>query len=88
MKDSTCKYCKKYSLNTLPTRTNCSPLYDRFTCIIADVGNGGKEIIVGVAGKTYGIALNYCPVCGSKIAGNEKFIEEFNNDLFYAPPIF
>ena len=41
-----CKYCKSHSLETLPTRSNCDPLRDLFTCIIANTENGGKEIII------------------------------------------
>lgn len=78
-----CKYCKDYSLLSLPVRTNCNVLQECFTSLIADMGNGGKELVIHHNGKALGIPLNYCPVCGEKITGNETYIENYSEEDEY-----
>lgn len=77
-----CKYCKDSSTNSVPLRGNCNPISELFTAIIADTGNGGKALVVyhDVAVE---IPLNYCPFCGEKIMGNESYIENYDEEIWY-----
>lgn len=74
-----CKYCKNYSTEELPVRTNCDILQERFIPMIADMGNG-KEIVISTKGKSYGLPINFCPICGEQQHGNESFIEQYKVD--------
>lgn len=67
MKDKECIYCKDYTIEGLPIISNCDPLFERFNALIADMGNGGKEIVVLTNGKAFGLPINYCPICGRKL---------------------
>lgn len=78
-----CKYCKDYSVESTPVRSNCNPVSELFTSLIADAGNGGKELVVSHKGKAFGIPLNFCPFCGEKIKGNESYIENYNDEVWY-----
>lgn len=72
-----CRFCKDRSLENVPIRTNCDIVADRFIALIADMGNG-KEIVIHANGKAYGIPVNFCPFCGQRFNGNEKYIEEYS----------
>ena len=72
-----CRFCKDYSLDSVPVRTNCDMLTERFTALMADMGNG-KEIVIHTKGKAFGIPVNFCPFCGEKFIGNENYIENYS----------
>lgn len=67
MENKECIYCKDYTTQDLPVISNCDPLYERFFALIADMGNGGKEIVILTNGKAFGLPINYCPICGRKL---------------------
>ncbi len=77
-----CKYCKDHSIESTPVRGNCNPLSERFTSLIADTGNGGKALVIH-HDVAFEIPLNYCPFCGEKIKGNESYIENYNDEVWY-----
>jgi hypothetical protein len=66
-KEKQCEYCKDYTLEGLPIVSNCDPLFERFSAMIADMGNGGKEIVIITKGNAFGLPINYCPICGRKL---------------------
>lgn len=66
-KEKQCEYCKDYTLECLPIVSNCDPLFERFSAMIADMGNGGKEIVIITKGNAFGLPINYCPICGRKL---------------------
>ena len=66
-KEKQCQYCKDLTLTELPVRSNCDLLVERFQTLIANDGEGGKEIVVSHKGKAFGIQINYCPICGEKL---------------------
>ena len=66
-KEKQCEYCKDYTLEGLPIVSNCDPLFERFSAMIADMGNDGKEIVIVTKGKAFGLPINYCPICGRKL---------------------
>lgn len=65
-----CRYCKDYSLNGLPMRSNAD--MSRVGSLITDDGEGGKEIVVHINGVCYGILIDFCPKCGKKLRGDGK----------------
>ena len=62
----TCEYCKDRTLTELPMKTNCDT--SRIGCLIAQ-GDKKKEIVFWTREGTYGIEINYCPICGRKLNG-------------------
>ena len=66
-KEKQCKYCKDLTLIELPVRSNCDLLMERFQTLIANDGEGGKEIVISHEGKAFGIQINYCRMCGRKL---------------------
>lgn len=62
-----CKYCKDYTLNSLPMRSNAD--LRMVGSLIADDGEGGKEIVIHIDGIAYGILIDFCPMCGRKLRG-------------------
>lgn len=60
----TCEYCKDRTLAELPMKTNCDT--SRTWALIAQ-GDRRKEIVFVDKGCTYGIEINYCPICGRKL---------------------
>lgn len=77
-----CKYCENNSTASVPVRGNCNPVSERFISLIADTGNGGKSLVIH-HDVTFEIPLNYCPFCGEKIKGNESYIENYNDEVWY-----
>ena len=59
-----CEYCKDRTLTELPMKTNCDT--SRTWALIAQ-GDKKKEIVFVDKGHTYGIEINYCPICGAKL---------------------
>lgn len=62
-----CIYCKNHTIENLPIISNCDILSERFLTLIADMGNGCKEIVIHHKDKTFGIPISYCPICGRKL---------------------
>ena len=60
----TCEYCKHRTLSELPLKTNCDT--SRVGVLIAQ-GDRKKEIVLWTKEGTYGIEINYCPICGRKL---------------------
>ena len=63
----TCEYCKDRTLVELPMKTNCDT--SRIWALIAQ-GDKQKEIVFVNKDCTYGIEINYCPICGRKLNGS------------------
>ena len=66
-REKQCEYCKDLTLTGLPVRSNCDLLMEMFQTLIANDGEGGKEIVISHKGKAFGIQINYCPICGRKL---------------------
>ena len=61
-----CPYCKDRTVTELPLKTNCD--MSRVGVLIAQ-GDKKKEIVFWTHDGTYGIEINYCPICGAKMKG-------------------
>ena len=77
-----CKYCENHSTASVPVRGNCNPVSEGFISLIADTGNGGKSLVIH-HDVAFEIPLNYCPFCGEKIKGNESYIENYTDEVWY-----
>ena len=67
MRNKFCPYCTKLTLTNLPIVANWDTQW--VTSLIAD-----NEIIIctGPGDGTFGIPINYCPICGKKLEVNEN----------------
>ena len=59
-----CEYCKQWTTVELPMKTNCDT--SRTWALIAQ-GDKKKEIVFMNKGCAYGVEINYCPICGTKL---------------------
>lgn len=60
-----CKYCKDFSIEALPYRTNTN---EDLISLIALKEDGNKEIVVHLMEiGAFGIQINYCPMCGRSL---------------------
>lgn len=64
-----CPYCKDRTLTGLPLKTNCDT--SRVGCLIAQ-GDKKKEIVFWSPIGTYGIEINFCPICGAMLKGGAE----------------
>lgn len=64
-----CPYCKERTLTELPLKTNCDT--SRVGVLIAQ-GDRKKEIVFWSPIGTYGIEINFCPICGAKMKGGAE----------------
>ena len=63
-----CPYCEDWTTKELPIKSNAD--LSRTTALIAQ-GDKKKEIVFHNKGVAYGIEINFCPICGRKLAEKE-----------------
>ena len=56
-----CLFCKDRTTEELPLKTNCDT--SKVGALIAQ-GDKKKEIVFWSKVGTYGIEINFCPICG------------------------
>lgn len=59
-----CPYCKERTLEELPIKTNADT--SRTIVMIAQ-GDNKKEIVFSHKGASFGVEINFCPICGRKL---------------------
>lgn len=73
-KQKPCIYCEDYKVSKgIDLKSNCD--ISRSGAIIVN-GDKGKELVFYNEKGTYGILINYCPMCGRKVRDSNIAFDE------------